>query len=335
MALLWMDGFEGLGTTGTVQGIAYRYPGASTSNLNVGPGRLTGYGLDAVSTNPTGYTPALTQDPTLIVGCAFLSKNTTDYSQLMLYDNATSGINITITASVPSTIITKRGSTVLDTTTLATTLMTYTWYYFELKVFCHNTSGTVEVRIDGETVVSLIGIDTRSGVDDFYNRVRWVLQNGYMDDYYICDGTGDTFNDFVGTCKILAVFPNADTATEEWTPSTAGTHYIRIDENPPSTTDYVGTATQNAIDLYSYPSLIGNSTILAIQVTTLVSCISGMTILFEAPVVSNGVTELGPDFQLTSATYQEVSHISTTDPNTGEPWIIAGLTAAQIGMRAM
>ena len=69
--------------------------------------------------------------------------------------------------------------------------------------------------------------------------------------------------------------------------------------------------------------------------TTTANLSSGTSIILESPIVSNGVVELGPDNTVTSASYLDFRHISTTDPNTGAAWTIAGLSAAQIGIKAM
>ena len=338
MALIWIDGFEGYGTSGSVANasLQYRYPDSSASNLYIAAGRVSGYCWNSAYINWSFITPALTIDPTLIVGCAFYFLQTYAFGAISFVDNATAGINVTFNPTVPSTVVLKRGSTTLSTTTLASTLLTNTWYYVEVKSFCHDTSGAVEVRINGATVVSISGIDTKNGADAFCDRVRIYLEYGYIDDYYICDGTGTSLNNFQGVCNVVGIFPKADTATVQWAPSTGSTHYNLVDENPPNAaTDYVSTSTQANTDLYEYPTLVGSGTILGLQVNSTVALSAGVSIVFEAPIVSNGVTELGPDTVLSSSSYGDVRHISTIDPNTGQPWTIAGLGSALIGVRVM
>jgi hypothetical protein len=341
MALLWIDGFEGYGPVGTA-GLYARlgvrgYTASGSSYMELAVGRITGcaFGHTDSTATATFQTPVLTSDSTLIVGCAYTALNAISTSTLALYDNATLGINITLTPTTPtSTIVLKRGATTLATFTDFTFILG-TWYYIEFKVFCHATSGTAEVRLNGVTIISLTGINTQSGTNAWHNMVKVsAYQSQRFDDFYICDSTG-TCNDFQGACRVLGLFPDSDTETVQWTTSSGTTHYNLIDENPANTTDYVYTSTQGDTDLYHYPSLIGTGTIIGLQVTSQIILSAGASIIVEAPIVSNGITDLGPDYLLSSASYVEIRHISEIDPNTNQPWTIADLTAAHIGMRVM
>ena len=66
-------------------------------------------------------------------------------------------------------------------------------------------------------------------------------------------------NDFLGNVKVVPLFPSGDTATLQWTPSTAGTHYTLVNETKDNDdTSYVEDATSGQVDLWNYqaaPSL--------------------------------------------------------------------------------
>ena len=143
-------------------------------------------------------------------------------------------------------------------------------------------------------------------------------------------------NNFLGACKVFALFPSADTAVVEWTPNAAGSHYIRIDENPLVTSDYVYSSTSTETDLYTYPSMFtdGDSYIIyGIQVDTMAQLNTGTDTDLQSPIVYNGITDLGGSTTLTSSTYVETLHVSEIDPDIGLPWTIDKLAAAQIGVR--
>jgi hypothetical protein len=346
MALLWIDGFEGYGppqiSSAITSLLQQRRYGVQDDRWYVGVGRVGGYCCYHFTTGATSAitTPALTIDPTLTIGCALSWQVVEAITTIELFDGATKGINITIHPhNYPSIITLSLGDTTLATYS-SSTLLLDTWYYLEMKVFCHPTSGTVEVRIDGKTIILLAGINTQAGANTYHDKVRISLYlKQFLDDFYICDATGSGVNGFQGICRIIGLFPSADTEIVDWTPNSGTTHYNRVDENPADgNTTYISSSTQTDTDLFTYPSLInydGNGEILGIQLNTEASLSAGDSIILESPIVSNGATDLGPDYTLTSSSYYEYQHISEFDPNTNQPWTAAGLNAAQIGVRVM
>jgi hypothetical protein len=340
MALLWIDGFEGYGAPGSISASLVSVRGYTnvSSSIFITVGNMLGYGLRNNyyygSPGAAFTTPALTTNSTLISGCSFLFYGN-NIASINFYDGATLGINATLSPTAPSSLTIKLGSSTIATYSSFT--MRYNeWYYLELKVFCHPTSGTVEARIDGVTVISLTGINTQAGANTYHNKVCLIgAQYNQFDDFYICDGSGTTVNDFQGICKIIGLLPSADTGTIQWTPSSGTTHYNLVDSNPANTSDYVYSSTQTNIDLFTYPDLIGTGTIVGFQLNTQAMLSDGTSIILQTPVVSSGSTDLGADYTLTSGTYADFKHISTTDPHTGSAWTIDGLNAAQIGVKVM
>jgi hypothetical protein len=341
MALLWIDGFDGYAVSGgnPSAAMALRYGSiGGSSYFGIFAGHVSGYAVGVSNGLSDVYfvTPSLTTNPTLIAGCAFYFTSTGSTALIRFYDNAANGIYVYMSPTVPSTISIKSSTDAVLATYTNFLLALNTWYYVEVKTYCHATAGTVEVRVNGVTVLTLTGANTKAGVDNWNTAIMFDgIKNVYFDDVYVCDGSGSTLNDFLGLCRVFGLFPNSDTATEQWTPSVAGPHYALVDENPPNTTDYVSTNVQAATDLYKYPSLLGTATVLGVQVSTQMMLSSGVCAIVESPIVSNGVTETGPDTNFSSATYLDVRHISTTDPNTGLPWTISNLAAAEIGIKVM
>jgi len=339
MALLWIEGFEGYGTTlGSVSVAARGYSYADSSTY-LAAGRMSGYSLypNASTTIAFLTTPSLTTDTTLVAGCAIYFTVSDRTASINFYYNGTLGVNVVFNPAASSSIAARLGTTTLETYSgFQTQINANIWYYLELKCFCHPTDGTIEVRLNGTTIISLSGINTQTGAESYYNMVS--LSGSYhcrLDDFYVCDGTGATCNDFQGVCKVIGIFPNADTATVQWTPSTGTTHYNLVDENPASNTDYVSTGTQSNTDLYLYPSLAGDSTIVGIQVNTQVNLSSGTSVIIESPIVSSGAVDLGPRTQVLSAGYYDARHISMTNPDTNAAWTVENLAAAQIGVKVM
>ena len=177
MALLWAEGFESYGTSGSPapSGVfGRRYPSyntqSSTSYFSITTGRCGGYAL-AFGYDTTCYfvTPKLpTTSDTLIIG--FAVKFPTYASRdnfLNLYDDDTWGINLRQNYNELSIY---RGSTLLGTTSGAD-IHADCWYFIELKIKCNSSSGTYEIRVGGATVGTGSSLNTKTGTHDYYNRV--------------------------------------------------------------------------------------------------------------------------------------------------------------------
>jgi hypothetical protein len=342
MALLWIDGFEGYGVTGTQSGLDSRYIVSNTTYYSIFAGRNSGYCVgynndgSATITTPILYTNTSTKstNSTLIAGYAFKLADSTGYSMIQFNDNAVNGVSITISGSTNIILTLKvAGSTVSTFTGPAITFGF--WYYIELKTYCDNTAGTIEVRVNGTTVISLTSYDTKIGVDNWFNNVTLQQYHSYTDDLYICDGSGTTANDFQGVCKVFALYPVADTTTIEWTPSAGLTHYNLVDENPAATADYISATTQNKTDSYTYPALASTGQIIGLQIATRTKLASGTSIIIETPINSNSLTDVGADLRGLSTSYLDYRRVCEIDPNTEQSWTASSIAAAHFGIRIM
>ncbi len=89
------------------------------------------------------------------------------------------------------------------------------WNYFEAKIKTHTVSGTVDIRINEYTALSLQNINTASTPNNYIDRIRFRLRHyadtnedyAYIEDLYISDTFGDTNNNFLGNCEISTVYP--------------------------------------------------------------------------------------------------------------------------------
>lgn len=95
-----------------------------------------------------------------------------------------------------------------------------TWHHIEWKVVFHATAGSYEVRIDEVEVIKETGINTigtEQHVDETYGptinsiAIGKDLHQTYMiDDYFLLDLTGSSSNDFIGDCRVDALYTNAN-----------------------------------------------------------------------------------------------------------------------------
>ena len=338
MAILWIDGFEGYGSSigGNYTSRFLRRYVPTTGTFYVQAGRTGGYSASSNSTGNYLQTPPLTSDGTLIIGIAVYrpSSVSSNISIVQLYDGwSTLGIDVKWMYSTGE-IAVYRGTTLLGTTTGAG-LQVGAWTYVEVKVKCHDTLGTVEVRTGGSPRLSLTDQDTKAGTGTCHNIVRLYLnQYQYIDDVYICDSTGSANNDLLGNRKVVGLFPATDTATLQWTPSTGVDHYALVDEIAPPTgdSDWVETDVPGSVDLFNYQDIYNVGSISAIQVNTTCRTTDAESFSLITEVVSGETTsdDAGqpiPDPML------ELSRILEVDPATGSPWTMAGLNNAKIGVK--
>ncbi len=82
-------------------------------------------------------------------------------------------------------------------TSSGVTVAVNTWAYIELQARLHDTLGSIEMRINGTTVINLTGIDTLTNTDTTFDALHLTTALGGLtsrwDDLYITVGPGATF----------------------------------------------------------------------------------------------------------------------------------------------
>ncbi len=340
MALLWADGFDNYGTSGlpSPAGVmARKYPTYAvqgSSYFNIQPGRWGGYSL-AFGYDTTMYfiTPKLpTTNDTLIIGFAVKFPTIANRDNFLnLYDDTTWGINLRQSLTELSIY---RGSTLLGTTSGAD-IHAGNWHYIELKVKCHASAGTYEIKLGGVTIGSGTGLNTKTGTHDYYNRVGFAAistTNSLYDDWYVCDASGTLNNTYLGNIKVATIRPDSAGDNTDFTPS-SGSNYTCVDEQTSNDdTDYVEDGTATHKDLYNYGAT-PLTTINGIIVWT--DCKETDAQNFSLKTVcKSGATESDDTAQLiNSADYMTKRRVLETDPNTSSAWTQTDLNAAQFGIK--
>jgi hypothetical protein len=342
MALLWIEGFEGFGTSTGVPpqptGIVDRkYPLTNrVTFMDVETGRF-GYSLETVEVNGYVQTPNLTTDDTLICGIAvYLSALPGSISRLYsFYDGSTDGVNIRVKSD--GTIAAYLGAgTLLGTSTLQLTATS--WYFIELKVLADNSAGTVDVIVNGANWLSLTSQDTQV-TNPYHTAVRLGLNDGAVftryDDMYVLDSTGSKNKDVLGNRRVDALLPDGAGDDTNWTPS-AGSNYQNVDDGAllDEDTTYNETSTDAHDDLYSYDDLPGDaSTVDGLMIVTDVRVTTGSMDLSQN--IKTGSTEYpGTPDTVVSTSYVTLTRLEEDDPDTSVAWTVSGVNGAQFGIRA-
>ena len=369
MALLWIEGFEGFGTTTGVDltaPVSTKYmmrvmdPAWAHCPPMLTTGQFGGYGL--CTPDPyviTGHgnpnislmRPVSVSGSTVVAGAALKFVGESDSAKLVFY-NGTSGLTVYLLGAgdVEHCVWVMQANNLrsgdaenwwnsgIRAQSQPLNLTDGNWYYLEVKIYTHPTAGSIEVRLDGVTVLNLTNVDTVFGgsnqITQFGVGLFAVWYREYaataIDNVYLLDTSGSSHTDFLGPVFVKAIAPNGDGAVA-WAPSTPGTHYSLVNENPVTTTAYVTSSVVDTLDLYNYSDLVGVTVCYGAQVNT--TCRCGGPAQLKSPVVSSGVQDDGTATLLVAGNEHVASRISETDPATGQLWQPTALNSAQFGVK--
>ena len=212
------------------------------------------------------------------------------------------------------------------------------WHYLEFKALIHDSLGTYEVKLDEETILSGTGADTRNNNAEA-NEIKHIHIQGiqvvntgtFIDDLYVCDTTGTNNNDFLGDIEVTTIFPKGEGNLEEFTPSSGGSNYLFVDDNPPDDdTTYVESNTSGHKDSHDMDDVSSMTTILGVQLTEYARFLTGSASIKHLSRVG-GTNYIGSD-KVLAGTYDFHMFIWEDDPDISSAWTISGLNAAEFGM---
>ena len=227
--------------------------------------------------------------------------------------------------------------TIIDTSTLS--LTAGAWYYIELKVaFSTTTTGSYELRVDDQLVLS--GTDLQTSVNSgTCNQITigasvssWNEDLRY-DDMYIVDPSFGPSTDFLGPCIIKALYPNADTAVKDFTPSTGTDNYAMVDDTTgPSASDYVTSNLLGSKDEYDITELNELSqTVHGVVLSTAGYKTGTTTVGVKHYVNSNGV-ESSETFSAIGTTNTQRHTVFELDPDGDQAWTLTSINNLKIGI---
>jgi hypothetical protein len=302
-------------------------------------GRFGGQALRVTQAGATGL-PRYTFGSTYTsigVGFAYktdtLPTGNTVINMLALVNGTTFtfGLRCTSTGAIEASRATSgTGFTALGTS--SSVIVANTWHYIECGVTISDTVGTVTVKVDGATVLSLTGQDTNNAVTNVNTLYLGYTSNAGQaninyDDLYVVDS--DTT---LGERRIETTVPSADTATKNWTPNTGTANFSRVNETTvDGDTSYVQASTVGTRDLYSIGALSSTPSVIdAVQVISFAEKTDATTRTIYNSVQSAGTDSDGPAFSLT-ASYLRFDRLLLTDPNGGGSWTASRVNGLLIG----
>jgi hypothetical protein len=247
--------------------------------------------------------------------------------------------HIALTTNTNNNMVLSRNGTVLATSTQSFNFFPG-WNYIEVKAVINDTTGSVEVKVNGNVWITFSG-DTRNAangaVDTFYHPGHTGPGN-IWDDMYLVDMTGAApYNDYLGDIVVKALLPDGNGDSSQWTGSDADSvnNYQLVDESNSSSADYVAASSAGLTDLYTMADLPSTYNVLAIQnLVYAAKSDGGIENTLKAIAKGQaGTIREDPALPALSTSYiAQPSQIQTTDPD-GNPLTPTTVNAMQIGVR--
>ena len=275
---------------------------------------------------------------TIIIGAAFKCALNAIQEVFSIWDSAVEHVSLSVdTAGVMKVFRGSSAGTLLGTCSGA--LSSGVYAYIELKVLISDTVGTVEVRVNGSTVLGpLTSQDTRNAGNASWTGIQLCNQGSnttswatHYDDLVIMDSTGAVNNDFMGDVRIKAQLPSTGNGSNtDFTPSTGTDHGALVDEATPNTSDYNSSNTAGQRDTYNYPSLGLSGTVKAVQ-TVMYWGKSDGGIRTVAPVHRiSGVNYDGTAVGIGTA-FTYFMQVYETSPATAAAWTTTEINSTETG----
>lgn len=252
-----------------------------------------------------------------------------------------STIQVSLRYNADGTITALRGNwstgTVLGTSSATITGSSF-GNHIEAAATIDGTSGSVQVWLNGVSILSLTGVNTKASANAYATGGFLGWQGAaagasgavaYYDDIILSSDTAQ-----IGAATVVTLMPSGAGTTTQWTPST-GANYAAVDETTAnSDTDYVSSSTSGQIDTYAMGDLAGTTsgTILAVAVNVVARDDAGGSPQLQPTIRSGGANYSGTA-KATSSTYANLQEIWETDPATTATWTISGVNALEAGVK--
>jgi len=307
-------------------------------------GRTGGFAIGCSSNDPHAFVKPLGSDEhdTLIMGIAYRALSTSGYSGFNMTfrsDSATTPVtHLTFAINTSMFMTVARGGTIIGTSSQA--IPVGVWTYIEAKATLSDTVGSVEVRFDGVTVISLTNVDTKNaGTKTVFDAAAFQVQySSYQiaDDVYVCNGAGTMNNNFLGDVIVEALLPNSNGSSSQFLGSDGNQvdNYLLVDEVPPSTTDYTESGTIGDRDLYALSNpLRPAGVVYGVQVNNYVAK-SDAGVQNSKNVLKSGAVVATGNSVVLSTAYAVKTTLWERDPETSTVWNMAKISSLEAGIEA-
>jgi hypothetical protein len=332
MALVWADGFDHYGTSQALalsSGYAYfTISGIDNANPRTGPKccKITTSNFEAVRRILD------TARATVGVGCGIRWDTApTSYNGIRFeYGSSNLICRVGLNANLQIVVVGADNNTVLGYTN-ANAVALGSWAWLEAKVTV-GVSGTIVVRLNGLTVLTInnvnIGTNNIDSICLGNPASGAASQTWYFDDLVIWDTSGTDNNDFLGDRRCVTMFPNSNSATQQWTAVGAANAWDCIDDASADTVTYIEAATAGNVSEFGKTTLTTLTTgVAGIRLVAYAQKSDVGTSTFRVGVNSNGFVQNSAEIAPGTA-WGYFSYIAERDPNGSIPWVKASVEGA-------
>jgi hypothetical protein len=222
------------------------------------------------------------------------------------------------------------------------------WYYIEMGAVISNTSGSCEVRINGNTVISASNVDTQNTslpiiTDIFIGRttITGGANYGYISasDWYICnsEGSNPRTNTFLGEIRIASLIATQSGDQVDFKPLSASLNSaLMLDDanRPDGDATYVSASAVDSMDLYKMIGYTGSVTnIYGVGINTYTRKNDAGERKLALAIKSGSTISYSPSQSITY-TYGWNGHVFETNPNTSTNWgSLQDVLNSQVGFK--
>jgi hypothetical protein len=333
MALLFMDGFNS-------GDFAIKWSVVSGTTSTTGP-RFAGGRHWSSSSGAVSVSRDIPASSQITVGFATNATFSNQQPFVSFYGDSAITQHISVARNTTSGFLElRRGST--GGTLLATgtnVLLADTWNYIEVQVTIADAGGVVTVRVNGNTApdISFTGDTRNGGTSTNIDRVVFGSTTGgssvYIDDVYILNSTGTTNTTFLGDVRVQSIIPTGNGNRSQLLGSDADSvnNYQLVDEQPYSTTDYVGSPTVGQGDTYGMSDLAAGTTqVFGIQ-NNIVAAKSDATLASGRGVIRTGGTDYFGASQVLTTSYITYRDVYDQNPDTSANWTVSDVNGIEGG----
>jgi hypothetical protein len=213
------------------------------------------------------------------------------------------------------------------------------WFYLEIFGKIHTTAGEVEVRVNTQTVLSLVTANTQATALPYFDSTGWgaliisfsSVFVAAIDDHYFCDSAGTENNGFLGNVRVKCQLPVSNGDNIDFTAVGAASNWQGARNTLLTDTIYDYSPNIGDYDLYHMDPILNAPLVHGIQ-TRMGLRQDDATQRIAHPVIKTGGVEFeGVIDHYLNQTYTYYFDIWELNPDTGVGWTGTEVNALQAG----